>query len=319
MSITEYILKKPLILVVIFVICLGILLIIIGQQTLQEIVFIVFWLVIFLAFLFSALVTYFTYKKYARAYDILVVPLFFSVAFICFTAILMLLIFAFKSIYISTIESYLNLISFPLAIFGLGVSLYYFVEAQFSSEKKLDLILNNLNEIKDSKKNYSASDKEVIEPPLPNKDYAILSDEDKIIFNHLCDRHKNLLSYVDGVDTKFAQIIALNGLILSFIIFAAGNAKSFIIFSIGIILIVSSMIIGAYGYYTRNFYPGAAVKFFEDYDTFPKGIGIVKLKKQLLLDIERNEKKLDFKANIFNIMLPFVILGLIIIMVGYYA
>jgi len=159
---------------------------------------------------------------------------------------------------------------------------------------------------------------EIITPTL-KKDYTVITDEDKIIFDHLFDRHKNLLSYVDGVDTKFSQIIALNGLIISFIIFIAGTAKDFHTFIFGIILIIGSMIIGVFGYFTRNFYPGAAVKFFEDYDSFPKGVGLVKLKKQLLLDIERNEKKLESKANIFNIMIPLVIFGLICILVGYYG
>jgi hypothetical protein len=153
----------------------------------------------------------------------------------------------------------------------------------------------------------------------PTKEYLEITEEDKIIFEHLFDRHKNLLSYVDGVDTKFSQIIALNGLILSFIIFTAGTAKEFHTFIFGIILIIESMVIGVFGYYTRDFYPGASIKFFEDYDTFPKGLGLIKLKKQLLLDIERNEKKLENKANIFNIMVPLVILGLICILVGYYG
>jgi hypothetical protein len=153
----------------------------------------------------------------------------------------------------------------------------------------------------------------------PKKEYLEITEEDKIIFEHLFDRHKNLLSYVDGVDTKFSQIIALNGVILSFIIFSAGVAKNFNTFQFGIILIIESMIIGAAGYFTRDFFTGAAVSFFEDYDIFPKGVGLVKLKKQLLLDIERNEKKLETKANIFNIMIPLVIFGLMSIVVGYYG
>jgi hypothetical protein len=155
--------------------------------------------------------------------------------------------------------------------------------------------------------------------PKEEKNYSSITDEDKIIFNHLFNRHKDLLSYVDALDTKFAQIIALNGLILSFIIFSAGDANSFNIFIFGIILIIVSMIIGAYGYFTRNFYSGASLQFFKDYDTFPSGVGIIKLKKQLILDIERNERKHLHKANIFNWMLLLVILGLILVVGGYYA
>lgn len=46
-----------------------------------------------------------------------------------------------------------------------------------------------------------------------------LTDEDKIIFEHLSKRHEDLLSFADALDSKLAQIIALNGLILSFVFY----------------------------------------------------------------------------------------------------
>jgi hypothetical protein len=156
-------------------------------------------------------------------------------------------------------------------------------------------------------------------PDPPKKNYTDINEEDKIIFEHLFDRHKNLISYVNNLDTKFAQIISVDGVILSFIMFAAVNAKIFNLFILGIAVIIISMIIGAIGYFTRNFYVGASGQFFIDYDTFPKGVGIIELKAQLLDDIERNQKIYLSKAAIFDIMLPCLILGLILISLGFYV
>jgi hypothetical protein len=319
MSFIEFIKKKPLTLVFAFVILIGFLVLAITPQNLQLLVPILSYSIFGLAIVFSAVVTYMTYTKYERPFDVLIIPLFVSIVFICFTAILMVLTFLLDSTSMSQMSLDLGIVSFPLALFGVGVSLYYFVDAQFSSDKKLDEILTEIKGLQYANKESLLSEQNKIEIPTCNKDYSTLTDEDQIVFQHLFDRHKNLLSYVDAVDTKFAQIIALNGIILSFIIFAAPNAKHFNIFIFGIMFIIISMIIGAIGYYTRNFYPGAAVTFFEDYDTFSRGVGIIKLKKQLILDIQRNETRLERKANIFNIMLPLVILGLIVILVGYYA
>lgn len=146
-----------------------------------------------------------------------------------------------------------------------------------------------------------------------------VSDEDKIIFNHLFDRHKNLLSYVDVLDTKVAQVIALNGVILSFVFFRAGEATSKNVYIYGLFLILTSIVIGILGYAPRSFYVGASTKFFEDSESFRDGEAMKKLKHQLLLDINRNEKAQKFKANILSYMLVFLIIGLFTLVVGYYA
>jgi hypothetical protein len=195
--------------------------------------------------------------------------------------------------------------------------LYYFFIVQFSTDRKLDLISK---EIQENSFSNSIPNKEVIAlpVPIPKKEYLTISDEDKIIMEHLFDRHKNILSYNDILDTKVAQIIALNGLILSIILFNANHAKCFALFFLGIIIIIFSMILGLQCYRSRDFFIGASVKFFSDYDTFPDGEGIKKLKKQLLLDIKRNEKTLNFKANLFNKMLYMMFIGLGLVFGGFY-
>ena len=153
MNLKEFIIKKPLILVCFLLIFLGIVFFLLGifirtiplKDFLVDIAIFVFFVII----LFSALVTYFCYTGIKRPFDSLIVPLFLSVFLICMTLILMLFFMMFKSVYISSIEPDLNHIVFPLAIFAIGISLYYFFVAQFSTDKKLDLISEGLMEIKD--------------------------------------------------------------------------------------------------------------------------------------------------------------------------
>jgi hypothetical protein len=146
-----------------------------------------------------------------------------------------------------------------------------------------------------------------------------ITDEDKIIFQHLLERHKNLLSFVDVLDTKFSTAIALNGVILSFTFFRADQANQIQIFVLGLSLIVISILIGIYGYSPRTLFAGMNVGFFKQYDNQESGNGIRDLKDQLILDIERNEKTQNFKAEIFEIMLIINIIGIIILILGYYA
>ncbi len=146
-----------------------------------------------------------------------------------------------------------------------------------------------------------------------------INDEDKIVFNHLFDRHNNILSQVDALDTKIAQSAALECIILSFIFFRVEEAASANVYFYGLFLIFISVAIGVLGYAPRVFYAGASTRFFSDCETFSEGEAVIKLKQQLILDIDRNEEGLIFKAKTLRYTLTFLIVGLFTIMVGYYA
>lgn len=144
------------------------------------------------------------------------------------------------------------------------------------------------------------------------------ADEAKILFEHLSDRHKLFFSHVDALDAKFAQVIALNGVILSFIFDKGADAASKALFGIGLFIILASVFIGLFGYISREFYTGASTKFFIKCDQFARGEGIKELKDQLILDIERNVKSHNTKAFIFDLMLILSVIGLLVLVVGYY-
>lgn len=167
--------------------------------------------------------------------------------------------------------------------------------------------------------NEKKSIKENIDVENPLKYRFNITDEDKIIFQHLFDRHKNSLSFVDVLDTKFSTAIALNGIILSFTFFRADVATQPNIFVLGLFFILSSICLGIYGYSPKTFFAGMNGNFFEIYDKFAPGTGIKELKDQLTLDLERNEKRFGKKAGIFYYMLLFNIIGLTTLIIGYYV
>jgi hypothetical protein len=116
----------------------------------------------------------------------------------------------------------LSVISFPLALFGVGVSLYYFVESQMSTDTKLDQILKGCKDMPKSDNEPPQLDKsqnmDSLKPTSQPDNKTTLSEEDKIIIHHLFERHRTSISSGDAIDLKLAQMIALNGLILSFIL-----------------------------------------------------------------------------------------------------
>lgn len=146
-----------------------------------------------------------------------------------------------------------------------------------------------------------------------------LTDEDKIIFEHLSKRHEDLLSFADALDSKLAQIIALNGLILSFVFYRGNEAAMPPVFIFGLGVIVISIIIGVYGYHSTKFSAGLSGNFFREYKGFDSGKGLSILYDRLVKGIEKNTKTQSIKARFFNYMLILNIIGLTILLVGYYA
>jgi len=324
MEFKEFILKYPLILVGILFVSIGLIFFLIGRllvtSTIQEFLNDIALLVLLIIIIFSVIETHSAYRRNDRPHDSFFIPLFFSVFFICLTLILMLFFGILRDVYIKSVEPELNHIVFPLAIFALGISLYYFFIVQFSTDRKLNKISEELKEIKDNSKS-DLPKKETVDPTLvlAKKEYLTISDEDKIIFEHLFDRHKNLLSYNDILDTKVAQVIALNGLLLTVFVFNAKNANLWVLYFLGIFTIIISIVTGFLCYRSYDFFIGASVKFFNDYDTFSEGVGLQKLKKQLLLDIKRNQRTHEMKASLFNKMIYIMFIGLFLIVVGYYG
>ena len=307
--------NKPIIPILFLSIGFGLTFIIFGSTIIEN-----FFNVMFITgLLIISVITFLIYKQYERPFEDLIFPLFASITLIFYTAILFIYALRYNSLYISSIEPKLNHLSFPIAFFALGVTLFYFVIGQFSSERKLDRIVDELKDIKTILKPDPSSAENESAPPISEKQYSDITEEDKLIFEHLFRRHQNLLVFGDSIDTKFSQMIALNGLIMSFVLIKSTEAKNIYVFILGISLILLAIGIGIYGYKTREWLTGVKRKFFEDYDSFVPGTGIKKLKKQLLIDIDHNTALQNQKAKIFNIMLCIDIVGFVTIVFGYYV
>lgn len=261
-----------------------------------------------------------TYQKNERPIDILIIPLFVSIVFICFAAILIILSFGLDPISLTKLSSDLGNVSFPLALFGVGVSLFYFVEAQFSSDKKLDQILTEIKTLQDAKCESPSTEQKQIEYSPTTKDDSTITEEDKLITQHLFERHRISLSSGDAVDLKLAQMIALNGLILSFILIKSPDVQNLNIYIFGIAFLIGSIFIGILGYRSTDWCAGANARFFKEFGTkFSSKDGIKKIIDILSDDIQENKETLRKKSDYFNIMLYFNIIGLVMVVIGYYV
>jgi hypothetical protein len=146
-----------------------------------------------------------------------------------------------------------------------------------------------------------------------------VTEADKIIIEHLFERHRTSLTSCDSMDLKLAQLIGLNGLILSFILIKSPDVKNLFIYLIGIYLLISAIILGILGIRSRDWCAGANIDFFKDWkNKFSSEEGLDKLKGMLSDDIEENKNILTEKAGFCNYMLYFNIVGLIIVIIGYY-
>lgn len=320
MSFSKSIEKKPLILVFILMVFLGFILVMIGLSNFKLLVPIISYSVIGFLIIFSGVATILLYNKYERPYDLLIVPLFVSISFICLTGLFMILDFFIDPTSLTDLTSKVNNLSFPLALFGVGISLYYFVEAQFSSDKKIDDIIIEIKKSKETDEIPPRPEQNKIETSPQIKNESTISEEDKLIMQHLFERHRTSLSSGDAIDLKLAQMIALNGLILSFILIKSPEVKSITIFVLGIGFLVCSIIIGVLGYRSTDWCAGANCNFFKDCGCkFSSMEGIWKLKDMLSDDIQENKEILCRKSEFFNLMLYFNILGIIIVIIGYYV
>jgi len=176
------------------------------------------------------------------------------------------------------------------------------------------------------------------------------NNNDEIVFNYLKEQHQRVLSHLDSMDLKIAQILALDGIILSFVFDKLSAAQNQMIFLTGLFCIIVALGIGIRIYFGMEVCDSPDKRFYlESNDPLV-------LKKALIQDIFGNEKAIDrqkvvncsvltsrcqrfwceikefcifndntgndkilkFKGNWFNIMLSLIMVGLVILVIGYY-
>lgn len=140
-----------------------------------------------------------------------------------------------------------------------------------------------------------------------------MKKEEEIIFDNLAAQHARILSHVDALDQKIAQAIALNGVILSFVFDKLPNANSTFLFSAGLVLILVSLVHGILAYSGKVFMDSPSPDFYKDKK------GLEKLKEQLVKDNIHNIEVQKTKGNMFNLVLVFSVIGIILIVGGYYV
>lgn len=133
------------------------------------------------------------------------------------------------------------------------------------------------------------------------------------VFEYIVCQHERVLRHVDALDMKIAQVVALNGVVLSFIFDKLHGANSEFLFEIGLILILLSIGFGVAAFVGRNFSDSPDPSSYGDKDT------VEELRDLLIEDMKQNLKVQQTKANWFNVMLVLNILGLTFVVFGYYG
>lgn len=209
-------------------------------------------------------------------------------------------------------DKILFLYSIAFSIFIFGITLGYSNKSIKDQKNLKDELFNYLKK--------DGSEKEIKNNSDDKIDDSSITEEDKLIMQHLFERHRVSLNSGDAIDLKLAQMIALNGLILSFILIKSSDVKNISVFVFGISLLVVSIIIGVIGYRSTEWCAGANTIFFKECgNKFSSKEGLRKLKEMLSDDIQENKETLNRKSEFFNIMLYFNILGLVIVIIGYYV
>ena len=172
-----------------------------------------------------------------------------------------------------------------------------------------------------------------------------------IIFDYLKEQHQRVLSHLDSMDLKIAQVLALNGLLLSFVFDKLSAAQNPFLFLTGLFCITISLGVGVLIYTGMEVLDSPDKRFYVESndprtlkkalikDIFgSKGGSEIKTstheqhKPEIITDYSRkimkffyvdssegNDQILKFKAQWFNITLRLILLGLIILIIGYYA
>lgn len=175
-------------------------------------------------------------------------------------------------------------------------------------------------------------------------------NDEKIIFDYLKEQHQRVLSHLDSMDLKIAQILALDGIILSFVFDKLSSAQNQMLFLTGLFCIILALSIGVRIYFGMEVCDSPERRFYRDSndpnilkkalikDIFGEEKPIEEQKtrncalitnrnQQFFCEIkeffifdndEGNDKILKFKGNWFNIMLSLIMVGLVILVIGYY-
>jgi hypothetical protein len=151
-----------------------------------------------------------------------------------------------------------------------------------------------------------------------------IPEDDKILFEYLAEKQRSTDTDFDALDTKFSQIIALNGLILSIILFSADKAKVPGTFGIGLGLIFISIGLGIWGYSPKEYQDGLDYfcpnKMPMKKVTESPDLGDLKVfNKSILNCIIGNMNIHDKKTKIFELVLYTLVIGLLCVTFGYYG
>jgi hypothetical protein len=174
-------------------------------------------------------------------------------------------------------------------------------------------------------------------------------NNEEIIFDYLKEQHQRVLSHLDSMDLKIAQILALDGIILSFVFDKLNAAQNHTIFLTGLFCIIIALAIGVRVYFGMEVCDSPQKRFYDesnDPSVLKKALikdifgsedssklkseecGLLKKQyQQFFCEIKEffkfddnagNDKILKFKGNWFNIMLSLIMVGLVILVIGYY-
>lgn len=140
-----------------------------------------------------------------------------------------------------------------------------------------------------------------------------LNQKEKTIFNYIVTQHDRLFRHIDALDLKIAQVAAINALVLSVIITQLRNANSEFLFTMGLTLIIMSLFIAVYAIAVRPFDDSPSP------ESYGEGGSFEEFKNLLISDMETNRLLQNNKAKCFNIMLVVYIIGLMLVIGGFYV
>jgi ABC-type sugar transport system permease subunit len=148
---------------------------------------------------------------------------------------------------------------------------------------------------------------------LKCENFQKITPENSIIINHILDRDRRLFSDIDALDTKIAQIIALNGVIISLVFLGTATINANNLTFLGLSIIICSMIIGVWSFYPRVYFAGPPNSFYKNYR---ENESVSELISKLLFHYPQNLKTHNQKGDLFRYLLVSLIFGLIILVVS---
>ncbi len=134
-------------------------------------------------------------------------------------------------------------------------------------------------------------------------------------FDYLKTQHARYLNHLDILNRKITQTIAANIIVMSFVFDKMKNAHATFLYASGLTLILVSLGLCVFAYRTKEVCDSPKISAYHKKDDEIKKILI----EELSDDIVENKKIQEQKANLFDISLFILFLGMIVLMVGYYV